>query len=113
MEFIVDFEKNTNTFSSKINESVYIEKGKPMLEKKGIEDLCELIIGGNDSKSSLESRITGNLSMPSIRCAYSIPLGLESKISAILNSSVSDRGTKVYEAGTVSTRNGGLREARS
>ena len=34
-----------------------------------------LMIGGNESRSSLESRMTGKPASPSIRWAYSIPLG--------------------------------------
>jgi len=47
MEFITDFEENTNDYSKKIKDSVYIENVKPM-SVKGIEDICEIIIGANE-----------------------------------------------------------------
>ena len=48
MEFIEGFEKSKNIFSKKINESKYIEGTKIVKEKKGVDDICELIIGRND-----------------------------------------------------------------
>ena len=47
MEFITEFEENTNDYSKKIKDSVYIENVKPM-SVKGIEDICEIIIGANE-----------------------------------------------------------------
>ena len=65
-----------------------------------------LIIGGNDRMSSLESRITGNESKLSIRCAYSTPLGCSSNICLIVISSLIIKGTKECDSGTVTTLNG-------
>jgi len=50
MEFISDFEKNTNDFASKIKMSKYLEKTRKNTEsiKKGKKDICELIIGENE-----------------------------------------------------------------
>ena len=48
MEFIKDFEESKNIFSKKINASKYIEGTKIIKEKKGVDDICELIIGKNE-----------------------------------------------------------------
>ena len=47
MEFINDFEQNTNQYAKKINESKYIE-GRGKTEEKGKSDICEIIIGANE-----------------------------------------------------------------
>ena len=47
MEFITDFEKNTNEYSTKIKDSIYLEKAKDV-GVKGIKDICEVIIGANE-----------------------------------------------------------------
>ena len=47
MEFINEFEKNTNEYSTKIKDSVYLEKAKQETIK-GIKDICEVIIGANE-----------------------------------------------------------------
>jgi len=47
MEFITEFEKNTNEYSTKIKDSIYLEKAK-QVEVKGIKDICEVIIGANE-----------------------------------------------------------------
>ena len=47
MEFITDFEKNTNGYSKKIKDSIYHETAKP-IEVKGCKDICEVIIGANE-----------------------------------------------------------------
>ena len=65
-----------------------------------------LMMGGNDRMSSFESRMTGNVSNPSIRCAYSTPLGCSSRICFIVISSLIIRGTKECVPGTVTTLNG-------
>ena len=52
MEFINDFEKNTNQYSKKIKGSTYIEKGKPLNVEKGCKDICEIIIGQNEIEYS-------------------------------------------------------------
>ncbi len=72
-----------------------------------------LMIGGKESMSSLESRITGYESSSSMRWAYSIPLGCSPRICSMLISSVIARGTKECDAGTVTTLNGAARADRS
>jgi len=47
MEFIKDFENNTNQYSKKIKDSIYLEKAKK-IDVKGCEDICEIIIGTNE-----------------------------------------------------------------
>jgi hypothetical protein len=47
MEFITDFEKNTNEYSTKIKDSIYLEKAKEETVK-GVKDICEVIIGANE-----------------------------------------------------------------
>tara|TARA_B100001123_G_C15337146_1_gene1033296 strand:+ start:1065 stop:1745 length:681 start_codon:yes stop_codon:yes gene_type:complete len=47
MNFINDFEKSKNIYSKKINTSRFLE-GNQMKVKKGVEDICELIIGKNE-----------------------------------------------------------------
>ena len=72
-----------------------------------------LMIGGKESMSSLQSRITGKESNSSMRWAYSIPLGCSPRICSILISSVIARGTKEWEEGTVTTLNGATKVDRS
>tara|TARA_Y100001958_G_scaffold160112_2_gene166453 strand:+ start:12693 stop:13388 length:696 start_codon:yes stop_codon:yes gene_type:complete len=48
MEFIEDFMKSKNDFASKINDSKYLEKPKKLKTIKGVNDICELIIGQNE-----------------------------------------------------------------
>jgi len=49
MEFISEFEKNTNEYSTKIKDSIYLEKEKDKKDiVKGVEDICEVIIGANE-----------------------------------------------------------------
>tara|TARA_Y100001935_G_C17310788_1_gene515972 strand:- start:3639 stop:4328 length:690 start_codon:yes stop_codon:yes gene_type:complete len=56
MEFITDFEKNTNQYSKKIKDSTYIEKGRSLNDEKGCKDICEIIISQNEIEySSLDS----------------------------------------------------------
>ena len=47
MEFIESFETSTNQYSKKINQSKYVE-GRKDIEKKGVDDICEIIIGNNE-----------------------------------------------------------------
>ena len=47
MEFINDFEKSTNQFSKKIKDSTFVE-GKQIIQEKGVDDICEIIIGNNE-----------------------------------------------------------------
>ena len=47
MEFINDFETNKNQFAKKIKESSFLEGGK-IIEEKGVDDICEIIIGNNE-----------------------------------------------------------------
>ena len=47
MEFIKEFENNTNQYSKKIKDSIYLEKAKK-IDVKGCEDICEVIIGANE-----------------------------------------------------------------
>jgi len=59
MEFISDFEKNTNDFASKIKMSKYLEKTRKITEsiKNGKKDICEIIIGENElNYSSLSEK---------------------------------------------------------
>jgi hypothetical protein len=46
-EIIKSFTDNTNDFSSKINTSVYTEGNNPIIEERGVNDICEIIIGNN------------------------------------------------------------------
>ena len=49
MEFITEFEKHTHAYSKKIKGSIYLEKGKDKKDiVKGVEDICEVIIGANE-----------------------------------------------------------------
>ena len=52
MEFIEDFIKSKNEFASKINDSKYLEKPKKLKTVKGVNDICELIIGQNEIEYS-------------------------------------------------------------
>ncbi len=47
MEFIQDFELKNNNYTSKIKDSKYIE-GHQQVIKKGVNDICEIIIGNNE-----------------------------------------------------------------
>lgn len=47
MEFINDFESNSNNYTQKINNSKYTE-GKKIVKGKGVDDICEIIIGNNE-----------------------------------------------------------------
>ena len=47
MEFINDFESNSNNYTKKINNSKYTE-GKKVVKEKGVDDICEIIIGNNE-----------------------------------------------------------------
>lgn len=47
MEFIESFETSKNQFSKKINQSKFLE-GRQSIEKKGVDDICEIIIGNNE-----------------------------------------------------------------
>ena len=51
MEFIEIFENSSNQFSKKIKESKYTE-GRQEIQKKGINDICEIIIGNNEIEYS-------------------------------------------------------------
>ena len=47
MEFIDLFESSSNNFSKKIKDSSYLE-GKQEVKQKGVDDICEIIIGNNE-----------------------------------------------------------------
>ena len=51
MEFIEIFENSSNQFSKKIKESKYTE-GRQGIQKKGVDDICEIIIGNNEIEYS-------------------------------------------------------------
>ena len=51
MEFIQLLENSTNNFSNKIKDSKYLE-GVNKVVKKGIDDICEIIIGNNEIEYS-------------------------------------------------------------
>ena len=46
------FIKSKNEFASKINDSKYLEKPKKLKTVKGVNDICELIIGQNEIEYS-------------------------------------------------------------
>ena len=46
-DFIKLFKTNTNNFSNKINDSIYIEGNNVEIITKGKSDICEIIIGNN------------------------------------------------------------------
>lgn len=52
MEFIEEFLKSKNDFASKINDSKYLEKPKKVKKLKGVNDICEIIIGQNEIEYS-------------------------------------------------------------
>tara|TARA_Y100000817_G_scaffold90889_1_gene70705 strand:+ start:883 stop:1569 length:687 start_codon:yes stop_codon:yes gene_type:complete len=51
MEFIEIFENSTNQYSKKIKDSKYTE-GRQEIQKKGVDDICEIIIGNNEIEYS-------------------------------------------------------------
>ena len=51
MEFIEIFENSSNQYSKKIKESKYTE-GRQGIQKKGVDDICEIIIGNNEIEYS-------------------------------------------------------------
>ena len=51
MEFIEIFESSSNQFSKKIKDSKYTE-GRQEVQKKGVNDICEIIIGNNEIEYS-------------------------------------------------------------
>tara|TARA_B100000427_G_scaffold323932_1_gene328172 strand:+ start:1221 stop:1907 length:687 start_codon:yes stop_codon:yes gene_type:complete len=51
MEFIEIFENSTNQYSKKIKDSKYTE-GRQEIKKKGVDDICEIIIGNNEIEYS-------------------------------------------------------------
>ena len=51
MEFIDLFESSSNNFSKKIKDSSYLE-GKQEVKQKGVDDICEIIIGNNEIEYS-------------------------------------------------------------
>lgn len=48
MELIVDFQHLNNEYSKKIQTIKYTEGEKVIIEKVGVKDICELIIGDNE-----------------------------------------------------------------
>tara|TARA_Y100000817_G_scaffold310304_1_gene300739 strand:+ start:4687 stop:5376 length:690 start_codon:yes stop_codon:yes gene_type:complete len=59
MEFIDLFENSSNNFSKKIKESNYLE-GVQRSIKKGVDDICEIIIGNNEIEYSSYSESQKN-----------------------------------------------------
>ena len=51
MEFIEIFENSSNQFSKKIKGSKYTES-RQEIQKKGVDDICEIIIGNNEIEYS-------------------------------------------------------------
>ena len=51
MEFIEIFEHSTNQYSKKIKDSKYTE-GRQEIQQKGVDDICEIIIGNNEIEYS-------------------------------------------------------------
>ena len=51
MEFIEIFENSTNQYSKKIKDSKYTE-GRQEIQQKGVDDICEIIIGNNEIEYS-------------------------------------------------------------
>ena len=51
MEFIEIFENSTKQYSKKIKDSKYTE-GRQEIQKKGVDDICEIIIGNNEIEYS-------------------------------------------------------------
>ena len=71
------------------------------------------MIGGNDRTLSSESKMTGNLSIPSNKPAYSIPFGCFSRISERDISSSIARGINRVFGEHALTLNGGLIVSKS
>lgn len=46
-EFIKLFKESNNDYSSKIKDSIYIEGNNTIIQEKGVNDICEIIIGDN------------------------------------------------------------------